>query len=109
MDGQLSDKTKRVLVRSLVIETENLRSRILHEGDGRQGMRVGIIRRFYQRLVGVLRKVAKMRRVLNLYLGLTFNTRSRIDSSGAWASLRMARIVAIRTLSSAVDHKPKHA
>jgi hypothetical protein len=46
MDGQLSDKTKRVLVRSLMIETENLRSRVLHEGDGRQGMRAGIIRRF---------------------------------------------------------------
>jgi hypothetical protein len=47
MDGQLSNKPKRVLVRSLVIETENFRSRILHESDGRQGMRVGILRRFH--------------------------------------------------------------
>lgn len=40
---------------------------------------------------------------------LTFNTRSRIDSSGADASLCMARIVAIRTMSSAEDHMSKHA
>lgn len=40
---------------------------------------------------------------------LTFNTRSKIDSSGADASLCIARIVAIRTLSSAEDHMSKHA
>ena len=32
-----------------------------------------------------------------------------MDSSVAQASLRIARIEAILTVSSAVDHKPKHA
>jgi hypothetical protein len=46
MDGQLSNKAERVLIRSLAVETENLRGRVLHESDRRQGMGGGIFRGF---------------------------------------------------------------
>ena len=46
MDGQLSNKAERMLIRSLVVEAINLRSRVLHESDRRQGMSGGIFRRF---------------------------------------------------------------
>jgi hypothetical protein len=47
MNGQLSDIPECMLIRGLMIETENLRSGVFHEGDGRQGMGVGIPRRFH--------------------------------------------------------------
>jgi hypothetical protein len=46
MDGQLSNKAERMLIRSLVIKGENLRSGVLHESDRRQGMSSSIPRRF---------------------------------------------------------------
>ena len=47
MNGQLSDIPERMLVCGLMIETENLRSGVFHEVDGRQGMSTGILRRFH--------------------------------------------------------------
>lgn len=47
MNGQLSDIPERMLVRGLMIETENLRGGVFHEVDGRQGMSTGILRRFH--------------------------------------------------------------
>jgi len=55
MDGQLSDKAEGMLIRSLVVETENLRSRVLHERDRWQGMRSSIFGKLDQRLIGVLK------------------------------------------------------
>jgi hypothetical protein len=46
VDGQLSNKAERMLIRSLAVEAENLRGRVLHERDRRQGMGGGIFRRF---------------------------------------------------------------
>jgi hypothetical protein len=43
MNGQLSDIPERMLVRGLMIETENLRSGVFHESDGRQGMGTRIL------------------------------------------------------------------
>lgn len=56
MNGQLSDIPERMLIRGLMIETEKFRSGVLHESNGWQGMGTGILRRFHQSLVGVLRK-----------------------------------------------------
>ena len=47
MNSQLSNIPERMLVRGLMIETENLRSGVFHEVDGRQGMATGILRRFH--------------------------------------------------------------
>jgi hypothetical protein len=59
MNGQLSDIPEGMLVRRLMIETENLRSGVFHEVDGRQGMGTGILRRFHKCLVGVLKKIKR--------------------------------------------------